>query len=395
MDKIMFRFPYSFSVSGILFLIIFLGGVLSSNACTVFVLTDGKHTYFFNNEDFTNPKTRIWFVPEGKGHFGSAYVGFNDGEAQGGLNTKGLAFEWVTVDGDSYTVDSNYVPDKKKIHLNVNTAQWMLERCKTVQEAIKFYQKYSEPAFARTTLFIADKSGMSVIIGSKNGNLYFDTTIKSRGSGFGEATFDRLYKEGNTPSINEGAEILRQCVVPGDGGTKYSNSYDLKTGEIVFYNFANPNENTKLNLFEELKKGGHYYETSNISNQIHQTVMPLTLNMHRHILTMYKPLPNQEHEITAKIQNLFSEVANGKLKYTDLTENFALDLKKSEDNIKNIYGKFGDLKSLELIHKEKFQESFDYSYVMKFENVSILWQFLLNDQNKIYDFNTLSVSWIR
>jgi hypothetical protein len=395
MDTIGARFLHSNYVFGILFITVFLGAVASSNACTVFVLTDGKHTYFFNNEDFTNHKTRIWFVPKGKDHLGCVYVGFDDGEAQGGLNTKGLAFEWVTVDGDSYTVDPNYVPDKLKIHLNVNTAQWMLERCKTVQEAIEFYQKYSEPAFARTTLFIADKSGTSVIIGSKNGNLYFDTTSKSRGSGFGEATFEKLYKEGNTPSMNEGAEILRQCVVPGNGGTKYSNSYDLKTGEIVFYGFANPNEITKFNLSEELKKGGHYYETSNISNQVHQPVMPLTLNMHRHILTMYKPLLNQEPEITAKIQNIFSEVANGKLKYTDLTDDFALDLRKAEDNIKTIYGKFGRLKSLELIHKEKLDEFFDYSYIMKFENVSILWQFLLNDQNKIYDFNTLSVSWIR
>lgn len=374
-------------------LLLFLLALKSSMACTVFVLTDGKRTYFFNNEDFTNSKTRIWFVPKGPGHFGCAYVGFDDGEAQGGLNTKGLAFEWVTVDGDSYTVDPNYVPDKKMIQLNKNTGQWMLERCKTVKEAINFYQTYSEPAFARTTLFVADKSGNSVIIGSKSGKLYFDTTKKSRGSGYGETTFQKLYKMEKVPTINEGAEILRQCLVSGSGGTKYSNSYNLNTGEIEFYNFANPSENTKFSLSAELKKGGHYYETSKIAIQVKQSVMPLTLNMNRHILTMYKPLQNQEPEITAKIQHLFREVANGKLKYDDLAENFTADLKKSENNIKTIYGRFGNLKSLELIHKAKIQDSIDYSYIMKFENVTILWQFLINEHNKIYDFNTLSVVW--
>jgi len=362
-------------------------------ACTVFVLTDGKHTYFFNNEDFTNTKTRIWFVPKGKGHFGCAYVGFDDGEAQGGINTKGLAFDWITVDGDSYTVDPNYTPDKKMIQLNKNTGQWMLERCKTVKDAINFYQKYSEPAFARTTLFVADKSGNSVVIGSKNGKLYFDTTSKNRGSGYGETTFQTLNKTGTTPSISEGSEILSQCVVQGSGGTKYSNSYNLNTGEIEFYNFANPNENTKFSLSEELKKGGHYYETSKIATQVNQPVIPLALNMNRHILTIYKRLNNQEHEITAKIQHLFSEVANGNLKYDDLSENFKSDLKKSEESIKKIYGRFGSIKSLELIHKAKIQDTTDYSYIMKFENVTILWQFLFNEQNKIYDFNTLSIVW--
>lgn len=161
----------------------------SSLACTVFVMTNAKHTYFFNNEDFSNPKTRLWFVPKGKGHIGCAYMGFDDGEAQGGLNTKGLAFEWVTVETDSYTTDPSYIPEKSLAHLEVNTSQWMLERCKTVGEAIKFYQTYREPAFARSTLVIVDKTGASVVIGSKNGKIYFDTAHKSRSFGFGEATF--------------------------------------------------------------------------------------------------------------------------------------------------------------------------------------------------------------
>lgn len=371
---------------------IFVGAIFPSNACTVFVLTNGKRTYFFNNEDFTNPNTRIWFIPNGKGYYGAAYVGYNDGEAQGGFNTKGLAYDWVTVDSDSYIADPNYVPEESLIRLDFNTSQWMLERCKTVEEAIKFYQTYREPAFAKSTLVIADKSGASVIIGSNDGKIYFDKSHGSRGLGYGETIFQKLYKA--EYSTDSGAQILKQCIAPGDGGTKYSNSYDLKAGEITFYNFGNQTV-TKFNLSDELKKGPHYYEPSKLAEQITQTVRPLMLNMNRHILFINKPLIDHESETTAMIKNLFSEIASGKLIYDDLSENFANDLRKVEDVIKSNYGRFGNLLSLTLILKEKQSEFTDYSYVMKFEKVTILWQFLLNDQNKICDFNTLSASWIR
>ena len=57
--------------------------------------------------------------------------------------------------------------------------------------------------------------------------------------------------------------------------------------------------------------------------------------------------------------------------------------------------RLGNLISLELIYTKKEHESTDYSYIMKFQKVTILWQFLFNDKNKVYDFNTLSSSWIK
>src|SRR5947209_17070321 len=64
-------------------------------ACTIFVLTDTNRALFCNNEDWSNPKTRIWFVPATPKHYGAVYVGFDNGWAQGGLNTEDLAFDWV------------------------------------------------------------------------------------------------------------------------------------------------------------------------------------------------------------------------------------------------------------------------------------------------------------
>ena len=62
--------------------------------CTIFVLVDGKSVLFCNNEDWSNPVTRVWFVPAGTNYFGAVYVGFDNGWAQGGMNSEGLAFDW-------------------------------------------------------------------------------------------------------------------------------------------------------------------------------------------------------------------------------------------------------------------------------------------------------------
>lgn len=73
-----------------------LSAICNSNACTIFVLSDARNTFFFNNEDYSNPVTCIWFMPGGKNYHGAAYVGFDNDWAQGGVNTAGLAFDWVS-----------------------------------------------------------------------------------------------------------------------------------------------------------------------------------------------------------------------------------------------------------------------------------------------------------
>jgi hypothetical protein len=110
-----------------------LGGPVP--ACTIFVLTDPNRALFCNNEDFSNPITRIWFLPAAKGHYGCACVGYDDGWGQGGLNTEGLAYDWVAGYSEAWNPNPN-----QEVVRGANSGQEMLETCATVEEAIAYYR---------------------------------------------------------------------------------------------------------------------------------------------------------------------------------------------------------------------------------------------------------------
>ena len=112
------------------------------HACTIFVLTDASRALFCNNEDWTNSKTRIWFVPASVGHYGCAFVGFDDDLVQGGLNTEGLALDVVAGYQEKWELDLN-VPN-----FWASPTRWVLENCASVEEAIAFFRSHREPGFA-------------------------------------------------------------------------------------------------------------------------------------------------------------------------------------------------------------------------------------------------------
>lgn len=71
--------------------LIFLGFWLAAvgRRATIFVLTDANRVVFCNNDDYSHTITRIWFVFAREGRCGCAFIGFDNGLGQGGLNTKG------------------------------------------------------------------------------------------------------------------------------------------------------------------------------------------------------------------------------------------------------------------------------------------------------------------
>ena len=239
-------------------------------ACTVFTLTDSEHTLFCNNEDSNYPDSIIWFVPSNqkpsavKTKFGCVYVGYSNQVAQGGLNTAGLAFDGKSGFKEIWKRKSH--PDLKRAH--ENSLERMLESSATIEEAIEFIKGYWFPSFSYAKLLISDRTGKSVIIGARNDKMEIKILKQSRGIGYGFNKNPKLLEGYPAPSLTNASKILKHALQDGKYATKYSNVFELKTGDIFIYRFSNQTNPVKINLLEELNKGAHYYDIPKIEEQL-------------------------------------------------------------------------------------------------------------------------------
>ncbi len=227
-----------------------------ARACTIFVLTDTSHALFCNNEDWSDSNTRMWFQPAGEGYYGAVYVGFVNGWPQGGLNTEGLAFDWVMGGKEKWDLKPSS-PSARG-----NSSQRMLETCNTVKDAITFYRTHAEPVFSYSKVLVADKTGASVIIGAKDGQLQIEESNQCRGFGFGgrgklAAALARRAALANQPepTVAEGFQILHDSRQAGQYATRYSNVFDLKSGDIFLRTYPERDDVVRLNLAAELQQG--------------------------------------------------------------------------------------------------------------------------------------------
>ncbi|MGV3483405.1 MAG: hypothetical protein ACO1RT_03175 [Planctomycetaceae bacterium] len=265
------------STAWLLLLALCSSGTTPARSCSIFVLTDGRQTLFCNNEDWSNPRTKIWFVPGGSGRHGCVFVGFDDDWGQGGLNTDGLAFDWVAGFKETWELDPNKATAKG------NSAQRMLETCSTVDEAIAFYEKHHEPSFAYGKMLVADRSGASAVIGATDGRLVAEKMKRSRGLGLGfgmRGDFAaKLVGEEPEPTTTNAAKILTSARQEGKYATKYSNVFDLRSGAIFVFRSPGRNDVVECDLATELEKGPHFYDIPNLREQLTQPLKPLTHGM--------------------------------------------------------------------------------------------------------------------
>ena len=241
------------------------------HACTVFVLTDTNRVLFCNNEDGAPPKTRIWFVPGDRKHHSCVYVGYDDGGAQGGMNTEGLAFDWLAGWRESWKPDHRL--PKARCH------EQLLENCATVEEAITFYRDHAEASFWYAKILVTDKSGASALIGAHEGKLQVLRSTNSWGLGYGGATLQRMLGESSEPTVNNGVRILRACLQKGQNATRYFNILDVRSGEIYLFPFPDKDDEVQLSLGTELSQGRHYYDMAKIHEQLQRAPRPLPANI--------------------------------------------------------------------------------------------------------------------
>jgi choloylglycine hydrolase len=249
-------------------------------ACTIFVSTRAGRVLVGNNEDAPFKfGAKAWFTPNRDGFFGRVCFGW-DGEpgwapvAQGGMNEEGLFFDFAACP----RTDTPYDPDKP--HFRYNFGEKILAECSTVKQAIRMFQAYTLPeqhgVFGH--FLIADATGDSAVIEQVEGKL----TIIARDKDFQVATnfylskpslggypckrYDRATEALKTlaePSADAIRSVLKSVSGRGrsasgeEGGTLYSNIYDLKNREVIVYYKQGFDKPLKIRLAEELAKGAH------------------------------------------------------------------------------------------------------------------------------------------
>ena len=350
---------------------------LPNRACTVFVLTDASRTLFFNNEDWSDPESRIWFVPAGEGHMGCAYVGFADGWAQGGVNTEGVAFDWVAGSDARWTPASTMKP------VRGNPSERMLESCRSVDDAIVFYRTHREPDFARAKILVADRTGASAIIGAKDGVLTVERSTTSRGFGFGAKKLGPALAKAPAPTVADGSSILRACLQDGEFATKYSNAYDLRSGEIHLFPAPGSTDKVRLNLADELNKGPHHYCLPRIREQVGGPLLPLPPKMQRFFLDGFKPLADQEPEVARKVQKVIGDAVRGTMDASDYSPVLWKGLASEQKSIQSDLKKLGDLVSLTLVGREDNENTRGYRYLINFSATRVLQRYDLDRQGKV------------
>ncbi|MEN9401619.1 MAG: hypothetical protein RL091_322 [Verrucomicrobiota bacterium] len=358
---------------------------LTGRACTIFVLTDADHTLFCNNEDWSNPVTRLWFVPAGLGHLGRASLGFDDGWTQGGVNTAGLAFDWVA------GVNEKWEPDPTLIRVRGNPAERMLETCTTVDEAVAFFRTHWEPGFARGRILVADRTGASAVIGVKDGRLHVETSKVSRGFGFGWRVLAERLTSSPVPTAANGFEILQACRQSGETPTRYSNIFDLKRGEIILFPAPDRNERVTLNLEAELAKGGHYYDLPRIGSQLAEPPRALPNNLKRFFLDEFQPLPDQEPAITRRVRRLLDEAARAEMRSDDYAPEFWSQLQPAQKSLAGELRQLGVLSALTLVGRESIPGRRSFLYRCDFRAARVLQRYHFDDRDRVLAIATEGV----
>lgn len=373
-----------------LLLVLLLWAATPGRACTIFVLTDENHTLFCNNEDWFNPATRLWFVPRGADHLGCAYVGFDNGWAQGGCNEQGLAFDWVSGFEESYTPDPALKP------VRGNPSERMLESCATIEEAIAFYQTHLEPDFRRSRIMIVDRTGASVIIGARDGKIHFLRQVRSRGFGWARRQLDAELAKSPPSTVSAAAAILRAFVQPGAGGTKYSNVFDLKSGEIVLYPDPRTNEAVTLMLDVELAKGGHYYDLARIGEQLGAAPLPLPNAMKRFFLDTFQPVADSEPATTARVSQLIEQAAAGTMREADYAPPFwQKAIGPAQTSIQADLQQLGALQSLSLVERQTDAPVRTYRYIFEFTKARMLGRYEIDSNGRVTLFQSEAVEFKR
>jgi uncharacterized protein (TIGR03435 family) len=233
----------------------------AAHACTAFCAANRDQVLVGNNEDYVNPRTKLWFVPAEDGAYGRMYVGFDDLWPQGGMNERGLWF-------DGFAAPPIKVDDSGLPRYQGNLVDKAMAECATVEEVVKLFRQYDRRFLSESILMFADASGDAVSIEA-------DAIVRKRGPHFVQANFHQsrgreggslprfntatsmLADAGDRVSVDLFRRILAATHQSGGAPTLYSNIYELRWRTMVLFYFHDFDHAVQFDLAKELSKGAH------------------------------------------------------------------------------------------------------------------------------------------
>ena len=228
-------------------------------ACTGFVLQDGERVLVGNNEDWFNPRTKIWFVQPVNDRYGSVFFGFDNFWPQGGMNQKGLFF-------DAFALKPEVVAEAEtKPRYKGNLIKEVMATCATVENALEMIDRYSLYFMTRFQLFIADAAGDAAIIEGnavirKQGDYQVVTNFRQSETDPSEISCPRyriacdMLAGCGEDKMHCVKNILAATHQEGTANTLYSNIYDLNARRVYVYHFHNFQNEVVIDLEKALER---------------------------------------------------------------------------------------------------------------------------------------------
>jgi choloylglycine hydrolase len=234
-------------------------------ACTIFTteLEDGT-ILVGNNEDYMYSISNYMVVTAPSGDTYGRICFYNSSYVQGGMNEHGLFYDGASCPSTEVPYDSN------KEQLDYNLGDVVLAKCTSVEEVEKFFDNYNIPNSFCDHILFTDSTGASAVFEWMEGKLNIirkghdenyqvvtnywltDPSLGGYPCDRYNTAVDLLQKQ--SPSIELCATILNATKQSwGEGGTLYSNIYNLSSKEIYVFSRGLMNTACKIDIEKQFK----------------------------------------------------------------------------------------------------------------------------------------------
>jgi tetratricopeptide (TPR) repeat protein len=235
-------------------------------ACTIVVKATPETVLVGNNEDYYDPRTKIWFVPGADDEHGRVIWGYDRhaSPSQGGMNEHGL---FIDINAIGFT---GWQDDPELPNAEDDIVDYILSNFVTLKEVIRYFQTH-DTYLDYVKYVVAESNGDSAIFEWLDDKLHVirragDDQISTNYLSPREHTeiryqiSEQILKSQKTPTVDLIRKVLSATAYDVYfGQTLYSTICDLKNKKFYLYHFHYFEEVVEFDLAHELAKGARAY----------------------------------------------------------------------------------------------------------------------------------------